>query len=124
MLLACLKYFAHRPCPRCLIVKDRFGEMGTRHDLQRRDQQRIDGPDTHWRIRLARQWIYEDGLPLTSVHIKRILDDRSLTPTRVRTDELYVAWRANVVMVAERVLTHVCREGPQLLFTVCARPST
>lgn len=37
-----------------------------------------------WRITLARKWIFEDGMPLTSVFLDRILGPLSLTPTRVR----------------------------------------
>ncbi|KAI0644207.1 hypothetical protein C8Q79DRAFT_913585 [Trametes meyenii] len=82
MLLTCLRYFANCPCPRCLIIKQRIGEMGTLNDFHRRSKLREDNVDVQWRIRSARKWIFEGGIPLTSVFIKRVLDDQSLTPTR------------------------------------------
>lgn len=83
ILLACLKYLARCPCPRCKINKDKIIEMGTRADDYRRNQTRVDDDDVQWRISLARQWIFERGMPLTSTCLDRILAPLSLTPTRV-----------------------------------------
>ncbi|KAI0363060.1 hypothetical protein BV20DRAFT_959073 [Pilatotrama ljubarskyi] len=82
VLQACLKFLAKCPCPRCRINKDKIIEMGTLNDRSRRSQVRMDNDDIHWRISLARQWIFEDGTPLTSVYITRLLGPLSLTPTR------------------------------------------
>ncbi|TFK80595.1 hypothetical protein K466DRAFT_503627, partial [Polyporus arcularius HHB13444] len=82
ILLACLKYLAKCPCPRCKINKDKIIEMGTRADDYRRNHVRVDNNDVMWRIKLARQWIFEKGMPLTSMYIDRILGPLSLTPTR------------------------------------------
>ncbi|KAH9848677.1 hypothetical protein C2E23DRAFT_763412 [Lenzites betulinus] len=82
MLLACLRYFARCPCPRCRINKDKIIEMGTQNDLFRRNWVRVDDSDAITRAQMARRWVFEDGLPLTSVHIERLLDPLSLTPTR------------------------------------------
>ncbi|TFK81507.1 hypothetical protein K466DRAFT_531692 [Polyporus arcularius HHB13444] len=82
ILLACLKYLAKCPCPRCKINKDKIIEMGTRADDYRRNHTRVDDNDVLWRIKLARQWIFEKGMPLTSVYLQRILGPLSLTPTR------------------------------------------
>ena len=57
--------------------------MGVLNDLHRRNKVREDNSDIHARIKLARKWIFEDGIPLTSVWLKRTLDPMSLTPTRV-----------------------------------------
>ncbi|KAI0700508.1 hypothetical protein C8T65DRAFT_580236 [Cerioporus squamosus] len=82
ILLACLKYLARCPCPRCKINKDKIIEMGTHADDCRRNKQRIDDDDVLWRITLARRWIFENGMPLTSKFLDRILGPLSLTPTR------------------------------------------
>ncbi|OJT15888.1 hypothetical protein TRAPUB_1049, partial [Trametes pubescens] len=82
ILQACLKYFAKCPCPRCCINKDKILEMGTRNDLYRRNRVRVDNDDLHFRIKLTRRWIFEQGVPLTSVYMKRMLDPLSITPTR------------------------------------------
>ncbi|KAI0716914.1 hypothetical protein C8Q76DRAFT_420457 [Earliella scabrosa] len=82
ILATCLKYFAKCPCPRCLIEKDHLPDMGTRADHFRRRKTRTDNAYIQGRIKLARKWLFEDGVPLTSVWLKRILDPLSLTPTR------------------------------------------
>ncbi|KAH9898500.1 hypothetical protein C8Q73DRAFT_773146 [Cubamyces lactineus] len=82
ILLACLKYFARCPCPRCRINKDKIIEMGTTNDLSRRNWIRMDNDDLNHRINLTRRWIFQEGMPLTSVYISRILDPLSATPTR------------------------------------------
>ncbi|OSD08626.1 hypothetical protein PYCCODRAFT_1357030 [Trametes coccinea BRFM310] len=82
ILLACLKYFATCPCPRCRINKDKIIEMGTLNDLHRRNWVRQDNRDVLYRIKVARRWLFEDGLPLTSKYMGRILDPLSITPTR------------------------------------------
>lgn len=84
ILQACLKYFAKCPCPRCKINKDKIIEMGTRNDLYRRNHVRIDNDDLHYRINLTRRRMFEEGVSLKSVYMKRVLDPLSLTPTRVR----------------------------------------
>ncbi|RDX43849.1 hypothetical protein OH76DRAFT_1300052, partial [Lentinus brumalis] len=56
--------------------------MGVLNDLHRRNKVREDNADIQARIKLARKWIFEDGVPLTSVWLKRTLDPMSLTPTR------------------------------------------
>ncbi|CDO75466.1 hypothetical protein BN946_scf184935.g2 [Trametes cinnabarina] len=82
ILLACLKYFAACPCPRCRINKDKIIEMGTMNDLHRRNWVRLDNNDVLYRIKVTRRWLFEDGLALTSKYMARILDPLSITPTR------------------------------------------
>ncbi|KAI0750001.1 hypothetical protein C8Q80DRAFT_1353357 [Daedaleopsis nitida] len=82
VLLACIKYLARCHCPRCRINKDHTIELGTRADIYRRNKIREDNDDVVYRITLARRWIFEEGMPLTSVYLDRILGDLSLTPTR------------------------------------------
>ncbi|KAI0349974.1 hypothetical protein OH77DRAFT_1499288 [Trametes cingulata] len=73
ILQACLKYFAKCPCPRCRINKDTY----------RRNHLRLDDDDLQYRIKLTRCWIFEEGVSLTSVYMKRILNPLSITPTRI-----------------------------------------
>ncbi|KAI0747131.1 hypothetical protein C8Q80DRAFT_1220294 [Daedaleopsis nitida] len=82
VLLACIKYLARCHCPRCRINKDHTVELGTQADIFRRNKLREDNNDVVYRITLARRWIFERGMPLTSVYIDRLLGDLSLTPTR------------------------------------------
>ncbi|KAI0672334.1 hypothetical protein C8Q78DRAFT_971002 [Trametes maxima] len=82
ILLACLKYFARCPCPRCRINKDKIIEMGTANDTSRRRWTRMDNDDLNHRINLARKFIFERGVALTSLYISRIMDPLSITPTR------------------------------------------
>ncbi|KAI0775824.1 hypothetical protein BD413DRAFT_709717 [Trametes elegans] len=82
ILATCLKYFAKCPCPRCLVEKDNLEEMGTLNDFHRRNKVRVDNTDVQWRIRVARKWVFQDGTSLKSVHVKRLLDAKSLTLTR------------------------------------------
>ncbi len=84
MLLTALKFLAKCPCPRCKINKDKIIGMGTYADDCRRNKTRVDDNDVQWRITLARRFIFEKGIPLTSKYLERILDPLSLTPTRVR----------------------------------------
>ncbi|KAI0754052.1 hypothetical protein C8Q80DRAFT_1225985 [Daedaleopsis nitida] len=82
VLLACIKYLARCLCPRCRINKDHSIGLGTKADIFRRNKIREDSDDVVHRITLARRWIFEEGLPLTSVYLDRLLGDLSLTPTR------------------------------------------
>ncbi|KAI0715445.1 hypothetical protein C8T65DRAFT_573153 [Cerioporus squamosus] len=82
ILATCLRYFAKCPCPRCYIDKEKVPEMGVLNDLHRRNKVRGDTADIQARIKLARKWLFEDGVPLTSVWLKRTLEPMSLTPTR------------------------------------------
>ncbi|KAI0737908.1 hypothetical protein C8Q80DRAFT_1263018 [Daedaleopsis nitida] len=82
VILACIKYLARCHCPRCRINKEHTIGLGTLADIYRRNKVREDNDDVVYRITLVRKWIFEEGMPLTSVHLDRILGDLSLTPTR------------------------------------------
>ncbi|EJF55943.1 hypothetical protein DICSQDRAFT_72416 [Dichomitus squalens LYAD-421 SS1] len=56
--------------------------MGTTVDYHHRNKLREDNADIQWRIKMARRWIFEQGVSLTSVWLKRTLGPLSLTPTR------------------------------------------
>lgn len=57
--------------------------MGKLVDYHRRRKVRIDNLDVQFRIKVARRWLFEEGLSFNSVYFKRTLDPLSLTPTRV-----------------------------------------
>lgn len=120
MLLACLKQFARCPCPRCRINKDKIIEMGTSNDLLRRNWVRQDTNDVNYRIKMARRWVFEDGMPLTSVYMARVLDPLSLTPTRVSCMGISIT-RLNLMNNTVGLLYPTARARVQLLLFVCAR---
>lgn len=84
MLMACLKYLAGCPCPRCLILKSHIPLIGTKTDTKRRVQlARVDSVDRQRKIELARRMMFEGGVNITSTRIDDLLSPASLVPTRV-----------------------------------------
>jgi hypothetical protein len=84
MLMACLKYLACCPCPRCLILKSRIPLIGTKTDTKRRIQlARVDSEDRRHKIELVRRMMFEGGVNITSKRIEDLLGPASLVPTRV-----------------------------------------
>ncbi|KAI0073998.1 hypothetical protein K474DRAFT_1602340, partial [Panus rudis PR-1116 ss-1] len=58
VLIACIRYFAQCPCPRCLTKKEDIAALGTTIDHQRRNHVRIDNEHTHHLVQLSRQWMF------------------------------------------------------------------
>ncbi|KAJ3006146.1 hypothetical protein NUW54_g4043 [Trametes sanguinea] len=56
--------------------------MDTLNDLHCHNWVRQDNQDVLYHIKIARCWLFEDGLPLTSKYMGRILDPLSITPTQ------------------------------------------
>lgn len=85
ILIACIKYLANCPCPQCLVKKAEIPALGTKYDMRRWQQKsiRIDDHPRRHTVELARKWIYEDGTPIGSTYMGRLLGPKSLTPTRV-----------------------------------------
>ena len=84
VLLACIKYLAKCPCPRCLIIKEDISDMGKRRDMINRTKcARVDDPTTQVRIAGARNAIF-GGTSFSSQYIEAATGDRSLTAVRVR----------------------------------------
>ncbi|KAH9834205.1 uncharacterized protein C8Q71DRAFT_797981 [Rhodofomes roseus] len=81
-LLACIRFLAQCPCPRCLIKKADILRMGSSSDQQQRQNWRIDGSKLWNIIARVRQWIYRRGYALTSKAITQVLDPMSILPTR------------------------------------------
>ncbi|KAG2348745.1 hypothetical protein BDR05DRAFT_980136 [Suillus weaverae] len=81
-LLACIKFLAKCPCPRCLVPKAKIGELGTRADRRRRE--RDTHKDSHGlrsTIKRVRDWLYVKGTNISSVFVKRLLGPDSLIAT-------------------------------------------
>ncbi len=82
--MTCLKYLAHCPCPRCIVLKSRIPLIGTKTDTKQRNQlARVDTEDHRQKIELVRRLMFEGGVTITSERIETFLRPKSLTPTRV-----------------------------------------
>ncbi|PCH39218.1 hypothetical protein WOLCODRAFT_86414 [Wolfiporia cocos MD-104 SS10] len=82
ILLACIRYLAQCPCPRCLIQKADISEMGTPADMERRNILRVDTTAIQNLIDGARRSVFRKGFALNSKKITKILDPKSLVTTR------------------------------------------
>lgn len=73
-------------CPRCLSVKSKITEVGSKRDMRNRvNQARIDNDARQFDIEIVRKMLFEKGINITSVKIDRILGPTSAVPTRVCT---------------------------------------
>ena len=64
-------------------------KLGTHNDLRRRaTTERVDDDDRRSKVDLVRKWIYEKGMSVTSVHVRRVLGSEALVPTRVSASTL------------------------------------
>lgn len=85
ILLACIKYLARCPCPRCYVLKDKVSDMGRKLDIKNRVKNtRVDSKEVQDDIALARKWLFEMGLPINNHNMKNLLGPWSLTPVQVR----------------------------------------
>jgi uncharacterized protein (DUF3084 family) len=83
-LLACIKFLAQCPCPRCLVPKAKVGDLGTKADRRRRDRDaRQDSHGQRSKIKMVRDWLYVQGTNIASVFVRRVLGPESLTATKV-----------------------------------------
>lgn len=84
MLMTCLKYLSTCPCPRCLLPKLKISRIGSKSDTQDRLKLvRFDSENRRNAVDSARRLLFNNGVNVTSTRIKDILDEDSLTPTRV-----------------------------------------
>ena len=84
ILLACIRYLAECPCPRCFVKKSDMRLMGTVRDMKRRQtQRREDTEPVQYDINKTRSWIFEDGIAPNSTLINKVLASRSLVPLQV-----------------------------------------
>ena len=83
ILLACIRFLASCPCPRCFTKKKDIAAMGTTIDTQRCAKVRRDDEHTQNKVDNTRRWIFEKGLGTESVAVERVLASESLVPIRV-----------------------------------------
>ena len=71
VLLACIKYLSHCPCPQCLVRKDNISALGTKlNQHQHTTQKWTDTQTRRNKVERVRKWIYRGGMTITSVFIK------------------------------------------------------
>ena len=81
VLLATIRDKGYCPCPRCIIPKSKFWQVGWWNDIKARvSQARTYVQD---KIIAARDAIYRLGAPIKGVAVERLLKDCSLVPTLV-----------------------------------------
>ncbi|THH05402.1 hypothetical protein EW146_g9914 [Bondarzewia mesenterica] len=83
VILASIRSLAQCLCPRCCTSKAQASEMGTKVDAhQRQATARQDDAEYQHKVKTAREFIYQKGISIKSVHVDRVLEANSLTPTR------------------------------------------
>ncbi|KAK0479045.1 hypothetical protein EDD18DRAFT_1086749, partial [Armillaria luteobubalina] len=71
-------------CPRCLIMKDRVSELGTKQDRTWcMAQEHQDMTARQFDVEMVWEWIYTKGFPVGGAQIEKVLGPTSLTPSRV-----------------------------------------
>lgn len=84
ILLACIKFLGHCPCPRCLIEKNSIEGLGRKKDRQqRKSAARVDDLQRQSWIERARKMIFNAGSSVVSKAVEMLLGPQSLVPTRV-----------------------------------------
>jgi hypothetical protein len=84
VLLSTIKSNAEHLCPRCLVKKVDTIKMGMRSDMRnRRVNVRVDDHVRQSTVKRARQLVFEQGIPLSSNSIKKVLGNISGVPTHV-----------------------------------------
>ncbi|KAF7790957.1 hypothetical protein EIP86_001916 [Pleurotus ostreatoroseus] len=81
--LACVRFLAACPCPRCFIQKGQIYELGTKNDGKRRENIRQDNQEVQEKVNAARKNIFLRGFSLISQRVESLLKSTSLLPTRV-----------------------------------------
>ncbi|TRM61255.1 hypothetical protein BD626DRAFT_558654 [Schizophyllum amplum] len=83
VLLSSIKSQAQCPCPRCTTPKEKFREMGTQADMDRRETlARVDSSDRQDVIEMVRGGIFENGVGVNSKAVEDVLGATSETPVR------------------------------------------
>ena len=72
------------PCPRCLIPKVRFKNVGMTRDMQQRETlRRIDDESKKSLVAMAREIIYQKNYAVNYAGVKTLLNEKSLVPSTV-----------------------------------------
>ena len=124
ILLACMKFLGHCPCPRCLIEKSNIDRLGTKQDRkQRRNNVRVDNHERQNWIETARKMIFTWGRSVISKAVEMLLGPQSLVPTRV--DILSCYWLRHAVDSAwYRMHFRKSSQSLALTFTRCSYPTS
>src|SRR2546423_669923 len=78
-----------RPCPRCLMLKADFPNLGLPEDQQQRLKlKRIDNQTRNNLVAEARSKIFTDGRAVNSKGVEQLLKSHSYVPTEVCTQIL------------------------------------
>ena len=86
VLLATIRDKGHCPCPRCIIPKSNFSQVGWWNDIKARVSQARTYMQN--KIVAARDAIYRRGAPIKGAVVERLLKDCSLVPTLVSLREV------------------------------------
>ncbi|KAJ3884505.1 hypothetical protein GG344DRAFT_71294 [Lentinula edodes] len=78
VLLATIHERGLCPCPRCLCPKEALDWMGLHQDMKMCDKLRV---FLHDKVKLTREWIYEQGVKIQGSAVQRILKATSSVPT-------------------------------------------
>lgn len=89
VLLACIRFLARCPCPRCYVQKDEIRALGTVQDKRRRDNIRRDNIFIQEDIEKARRLIYLEGLSVNSQRVEGLLKGMSLQPVQVSNNHTF-----------------------------------
>ena len=85
-LIATIKDFGGRPCPRCKVSIDQIYTLGREDDRKRReDSRREDDDERRRKVDAARKSLYDNGYAITGDYVDGLLKDESLVPTKVFT---------------------------------------
>ena len=81
--MTCVRYLAHCICYRDGTIKDQVMYMGTKRDMHRRAQIRVDSEAVREVIDRARAAIFVEGAAVKSNFVEGLLKPMSLVPRRV-----------------------------------------
>jgi hypothetical protein len=105
VLLSTIKSNAEHPCPRCLVKKVDTIKMGTRSDMRKRHVNiRIDDHIRRTTVDRARRLVFEQGIPLSSTRLKKVLGNFSGVPTHGSPYVSWISWPILTSIPLERFL--------------------
>ena len=93
MLIATIKDFGARPCPRCLVSVDQICAVG-REDDWKWCKESCCQDNAEWgkKVDNAHKSLYDNGYAITGDHIDGLLKDESLVPTKVFMSVFACSW--------------------------------
>ena len=82
--MASIRFFGALPCQDCEVLMEELHKVRTfLVKLHQRTIQRVDTKERQATIHLARKWMFELGYGVQGAQIERLLQPKSLIPTRV-----------------------------------------